>query len=184
MAEPLTIVQRLSHYRIRDTLGSGGAGVVYLADDEELQRRVAIKVIRPDRTGDQTARRRFKKEAQAVAALDHANICTIHDIGETPQGELFIVMAHYPGETLKTRIENGPLPADVAIDMASQVARGLEKAHVHGIIHRDIKPSNVIVTPDNVAKILDFGIARSSTEDTMTHADTASGTVVGTVAYM
>ena len=121
-------------------------GVVYLAQDPRLDRQVAIKVLPPDLTRDTTAKQRFLQEAKAASALDHPNICTIHEINETADGQLYLVMAHYEGETLKERIARGPLALDVAIDIATQVGQGLSKAHAAGIVHRDIKPANLMVT--------------------------------------
>ena len=119
-----------------------------------------MKLLPPDLTRDDEARERFILEAKAASALDHPNICTIHDIDETPDGQLFIAMGYYEGETLKQRIERGPLPIDEALDIAMQMARGLSKAHAAGIIHRDVKPANVILTADGLVKIVDFGIAK------------------------
>ena len=137
---------KLGPYEIRSQLGQGGMGVVYLALDPCLDRQVAIKVLPPDLTRDATAKQRFLEEAQAASALDHPNICTIHEIDETPDGQLYLVMAHYEGETLKERIARGPLALDDAVDIATQVGQGLAEAHGAGIVHRDIKPANLMVT--------------------------------------
>ena len=155
-------------------------GVVYLAKDPRLDRQVAIKVLPPDLTRDTTAKQRFLQEAKAASALDHPNICNIHEINETADGQLYLVMAHYEGETLKERIARGPLPLDDAIDIASQVGQGLAKAHAAGIVHRDIKPANLMVTTDGTVKILDFGLAKLAGSEGVTQ----TGTTVGTVAYM
>ncbi len=128
----------LGPYTITAELGHGGMGVVYTAQDPRLDRQVAIKVLPPDLTRDDTAKQRFLQEAQAASALDHPNICTIHEINETPDGQLYLVMAYYEGETLKQRIERGPLDVDEAIYIATQVGQGLCKAHAAGIVHRDI----------------------------------------------
>ena len=117
-------------------------GVVYTAHDPRLDRQVAIKVLPPDLTRDDTAKQRFLQEAQAASALDHPNICTIHEINETADGQLYLVMAYYEGETLKQRIERGALAVDEAVDIATQVGQGLAEAHGAGIVHRDIKPAN------------------------------------------
>ena len=155
-------------------------GVVYTAHDPRLDRQVAIKVLPPDLTRDHTAKRRFLQEAKAASALDHPNICTIHEINETDDGQLYLVMACYQGETLKQRIERGPLALDEAVDIATQVGRGLAEAHSAGIVHRDIKPANLLIAKGGVVKILDFGLAKLAG----TEGVTQTGTTVGTVAYM
>ena len=155
-------------------------GVVYLAHDPRLDRSVAIKLLPPNLTRDETAKQRFLQEAKAASALDHPNICNIHEINETPDGQLYLVMAHYEGETLKERIARGPLAVDDALDIATQVGQGLSKAHEAGIVHRDIKPANLMVTADGTVKILDFGLAKLAGIEGVTQ----TGTAVGTVAYM
>ena len=170
----------LGPYQILSELGSGGMGVVYEASDPRLKRTVAIKLLPPDLTRDETAKQRFLQEAQAASALDHPNICTIFEINETDDGQLYLVMAHYDGETLKERIARGPLELDDAIDIATQVGQGLAEAHGAGIVHRDIKPANLLVTKTGVVKILDFGLAKLAGTEGVTQA----GTTVGTVAYM
>ena len=170
----------LGPYAIRAQLGSGGMGVVYTAHDPRLDRQVAIKVLPPDLTRDTTAKQRFLQEAKAASALDHPNICTIHEINETADGQLYLVMAYYEGATLKQRIERGPLALDDAVDIATQVGQGLAKAQEAGIVHRDIKPANLMVTADGTVKILDFGLAKL----VGTQGITQTGTTVGTVAYM
>ena len=170
----------LGPYAIRVQLGHGGMGVVYTAHDPRLDRQVAIKVLPPELTRDDTAKRRFLQEAKAASALDHANICTIHEINETPDGQLYLVMAYYEGETLKQRIEQGPLALDEAVDIATQVGQGLAEAHGAGIVHRDIKPANLLIAKGGVVKILDFGLAKLAG----TEGVTQTGTTVGTVAYM
>ena len=147
---------QLGPYAIVSQLGQGGMGVVYTAHDPRLDRQVAIKLLPPDLTRDETAKRRFLQEAKAASALDHPNICTIHEINETADGQLYLVMAHYEGETLKERIARGPLELDDAIDIATEVGQGLAEAHSAGIVHRDIKPANLLVTKTGVVKILDF----------------------------
>ena len=171
---------RLGQYEIVSLLGGGGMGVVYNAQDTRLKRQVAIKLLPPELTRDETAKQRFLQEAQTASALDHPNICTIHEINETADGQLYLVMAYYEGETLKERIERGPLEVDDAIDIATQVGQGLAKAHAAGIVHRDIKPANLMVTADGTVKVLDFGLAKLAG----TEGVTQTGTTVGTVAYM
>ncbi len=173
------IGQSISHYRILEHLGGGGMGVVYKADDTRLKRSVALKFLPPELTRNPEARRRFIHEAQAASALEHPNICDIHDVGETDDGQTFIVMGYYEGETLKKKIERGPFPIDETLNITYQVAQGLAKAHEAGIVHRDIKPANIIVTKDGVAKILDFGLAKVSGRTLLTK----SGATLGTVAY-
>ena len=155
-------------------------GVVYQARDPRLKRTVAIKLLPPDLTRDETAKQRFLQEAQAASALDRPNICTIHEINETDDGQLYLVMGHYEGETLKERITCGPLELNDAIDIATQVATGLAEAHGAGIVHRDIKPANLFVTKSGVVKILDFGLAKLVGIEGVTQ----TGTTVGTVVYM
>ena len=178
------IGKTISHYKIIEKLGEGGMGIVYKAEDTKLKRTVALKFLPPELTRDPEAKERFVREAQAASALDHPHIGTIYEINEVPtegQEQLFIAMACYEGETLKEKIEKGPLPIQNAIELASQVAEGLAKAHEKGIVHRDIKPANVMVTGDEQAKILDFGLARSRSAETQL---TKEGTTLGTVAYM
>ncbi len=170
----------VSHYRILERLGGGGMGVVYKAEDTRLKRVVALKFLPPDLTRDPDARERFIHEAQAASALQHASICVVHDIDETPDGRAFLCMEFCEGETLKNKIERGPLPIDAAVDIAMQVAVGLGKAHEHGIVHRDIKPANIMVTGDGEAKILDFGLAKLTGRTMLTR----EGTTLGTAAYM
>ena len=189
--EDSSVSRTLSHYLLLEHLGGGGMGVVYRAKDTKLRRDVALKFLPKALSSEPEARERFIREARAASALDHPHICTIHEIDETPDGQLFIVMAFYEGETLKKKIERGPLPVDKAVLICGQVAEGLQRAHEAGIVHRDIKPANVMVTSDGVAKIVDFGLAklRPQIEDVETEAPTGSlktspGTVIGTVAYM
>jgi serine/threonine protein kinase/tetratricopeptide (TPR) repeat protein len=170
----------VSHYKILEKLGGGGMGVVYKAQDTKLQRTVALKFLPPDLTRDEEAKTRFIHEAQAASALQHNNICNIHDIEETKDGQTFIVMDCYEGETLKKRIEHGALKIEEAVEICIQVAQGLQKAHEKGIVHRDIKPANILVTVEGVVKILDFGLAKLSGRTTITK----TGSTVGTAAYM
>ncbi|MFP4081952.1 MAG: protein kinase domain-containing protein [Candidatus Aminicenantes bacterium] len=167
-------------YKIIEKIGSGGMGIVYKAEDTKLNRTVALKFLPQDLTRDDEAKTRFIQEAQAASALEHNNICTIHEIDESKEGQMFIVMAFYEGETLKKKIEEGSLAIAEAVEIALSVARGLAKAHVKKIIHRDIKPANVIITNDGVAKILDFGLAKLTGQTRITK----TATTMGTIAYM
>ena len=162
-----------------EKLGGGGMGVVYKAEDTKLDRIAALKFLPPHLDADDQTRQRFIAEAKAASALDHPNICTIYEIGETDSGQLFIAMACYEGQTLKQKIKNGTLTVEAALDTALQMARGLAKAHGKGIVHRDIKPANVMVTNDGVVKILDFGLAKMADVQL-----TKTGTTMGTIAYM
>jgi dienelactone hydrolase len=170
----------LSHYRIVEKLGGGGMGIVYKAEDLRLKRMVALKFLPPEHTSDAEAKQRLMQEAQAASALDHANICTVHEIDETPDGQLFLAMAYYAGESLKKRIDRGPLEIDEAIDIGIQVAQGLARAHEAGIVHRDIKPANIMLASRGEVKIVDFGLAKLMGQTGLTQ----TGTTVGTIAYM
>jgi non-specific serine/threonine protein kinase len=174
------IGQTISHYKILEKLGCGGMGIVYKAEDTKLHRIVALKFLPPEFTRDKEAKQRFIHEAQAASSLQHNNICNIHDIDETKDGQIFICMDCYEGETLKKKIERGQIKTDEAVDIIVQVAAGLQKAHEKGIIHRDIKPANIFITNDGVVKILDFGLAKLSGQTMMTKL----GSTLGTVAYM
>jgi non-specific serine/threonine protein kinase len=170
----------ISHYKILEKLGGGGMGVVYRAHDLKLDRLVALKFLPPELTLDPEAKERFVHEAKAVSSLQHHNICTIHDIDETADGQMFIVMDLYEGETLKSRIAKGQLQIEEATDIAIQIAQGLSEAHAHGIVHRDVKPANILITKSGVVKILDFGLAKLSGQSRVTK----TGSTVGTAAYM
>ena len=154
-------------------------GVVYRAQDERLGRPVALKFLPPHLSADPAAKARFVDEARAAAALDHPNVCTIYEIGETDDGQLFIVMPLYEGETLRARLDRGRLTFDEALPIALQVACGLEHAHANGIVHRDVKPSNIVVLPDGTAKVLDFGIATLDEPRTI-----GRRSLIGTIGYM
>ena len=169
----------VAEYLVQKAIGAGGMGVVYKARDERLGRHVALKFLPPALGVDPGAKARFIAEARAAAALDHPNVCTIYGIGETGDGQLFIAMPLYEGETLQERIARGRLTFDEALPIALQVARGLEHAHDAGIVHLDVKPSNIVVLPDGAAKVLDFGIAQ------IHHAPLVDPrTMMGTVPYM
>jgi serine/threonine protein kinase/Tfp pilus assembly protein PilF len=165
-------------YRIVKDLGRGGMGVIYKAEDMTLKRPVVLKLLPPELTRDSEARQRFMQEARAASALDHANICTIYEIDETEDDQMYIAMAYYPGKTLKEKIEHGPLKVKETIDIAIQVARGLARAHEAGIVHRDIKPANIIVTDRGEVKILDFGLAKLAGQQGLTQVGIAMGTVI------
>jgi serine/threonine-protein kinase len=171
--------QQFLHYEILERLGVGGMGVVYKALDTRLDRIVAIKFLSDHLVADADAGERFLVEAKAAAALDHPNICAIHEVGETDDGRIFISMQYYEGETLRQRIDQGVMNLPEALDIAAQICRGMEKAARRKIIHRDIKPSNMILTEDGVVKIVDFGLAQYAGT-----AVTQTGARIGTVAYM
>ncbi len=170
----------ISHYKIVELIGRGGMGVVYKAEDTKLKRTVALKFLPPSFSLDEDAKKRFIHEAQAASSLQHNNICTVHDIDETEDGQMFICMDCYAGETLSKKIARGPLKLDDSIDITIQINQGLLKAHEQKIIHRDIKPANIFITNDGIVKILDFGLAKLSRQTVMTKM----GSTVGTIAYM
>jgi serine/threonine protein kinase/Tfp pilus assembly protein PilF len=173
------IGKTISHYKILAKIGEGGMGVVYKAEDTKLKRTVALKFLPKEFTADPEAKERFVQEAQTAAALDHTNICTVHEIDEV-NGQTFIVMAHIKGQNLKDRLKSGYLELEEVIGMAIQVANGLQEAHDSGIIHRDIKPANIMLTAKGQAKIMDFGLAKLSWGVDLTK----TATIMGTVAYM
>jgi serine/threonine protein kinase len=169
----------ISHYKILDKLGEGGMGVVYKAEDTNLERTVALKFLAAHLLNDPEAKQRFLREAKAAAALHHPNICTVHEIDDA-DGKTFLAMAFLEGETLEDRIAQGPLPLKDALDIGRQVAEGLQAAHAAGVVHRDIKPANVLVFPEGRATIMDFGLARLTEASKLTRVDQT----VGTAAYM
>ena len=196
------IGQVISHYQIVERLGGGGMGVVYSARDTVLNRHVALKFLAPDTVADHLALERFLREARAAASLNHSNICTVHEIGEHTDNQLFIVMEFLEGQTLKHLLSGQPLRIERFLEIAIQVADALDHAHLRGITHRDIKPANIFITSSGQVKVLDFGLAKVSSElivspETATapsssshsgsvHQDTitAAGASMGTVAYM
>ncbi|UCH83986.1 MAG: protein kinase, partial [Candidatus Latescibacterota bacterium] len=174
------IGQTVSHYKILEKIGEGGMGVVYKAEDLKLPRFVALKFLVSHLVSHPDAKKRFIQEAEAVSALEHPHICTVYEINETVHDRTYMVMPCYEGESLKNKLEGGPLDAEEAMELATQVASGLAKAHEKGIVHRDIKPANIFVTDDGHAKILDFGLAKLSGQTKITK----TGSTLGTVAYM
>ena len=174
----------VSRYRILSHLGAGGMGTVYLADDISLNRKVALKFLTEEAKTDPHGNARLLREARAASALDHPNIATVYEVGEW-EGRHFIAMAYYPGETLRDRLERGPLRISEVMAIALQVASAVNAAHAAGIVHRDLKPANIMLTADGPVKLLDFGLAKvlSAEADTVSRL-TEAGTTPGTVAYM
>jgi len=166
-------------YQILEELGRGGMGIVYQAEDTKLRRTVALKFLPPELTHISELKERFMREAQAAAALDHPNICTVYEFDETEETP-FISMAYIEGQSLKKKIDSGPLELDEALKIATQVAEGLQEAHKKGVVHRDIKSANIMVTETAQAKIMDFGLARVSGTTLLTK----EGSTMGTIAYM
>lgn len=175
----MKVDQQISHYQVIAKLGGGGMGVVYKARDVKLDRFVALKFL-PHHLDSEVHQIRFIQEAKTASALDHPNICTIYEIDKTSEGQVFIAMGFYEGETLKKKLSQTKIPLQEALHIVLQITRGLSKAHEHGVIHRDIKPANVIITHEGVAKIVDFGLARFVDDTRITH----TGVAVGTLQYM
>src|SRR5438094_182382 len=184
------IPESIAHYRIIKKLGAGGMGEVYLALDTKLDRKVAIKVLRPESLADESLKRRLLREAQATAKLDHPNICAVYDVNEA-DSLTFIVMQYIEGETLAEKMLRQPLELSTALVVAEQAAEALAEAHTRGIVHRDLKPQNMMITPRGQVKILDFGLAKQmrsiDSVDFEAPTDTllsTPGHVVGTMPYM
>jgi len=175
----MMIGETILHYKILEKLGEGGMGVVYLAEDTKLKRKVAIKFLPSNICSDAEERKRFEIEAQAAASLNHPNITTIYAIEEIDDN-VFIAMEYIDGMELRSKIDSGSIPANEAINIAIQIAEGLEAAHKKGIVHRDIKSQNIMITSDGKVKIMDFGLARIGEEQELTK----KGMTIGTVAYM
>src|SRR5438128_508466 len=178
----------LGRYEIKSPLGAGGMGEVYLAEDTQLGRKVAIELLPPEAISDENARKRLVREARAAATLDHPNICSIYEVGEA-DGRSFIAMQYVEGETLDLKLTHKPLALKESLSIASQIADALAEAHAHGIIHRDIKPSNIIVTARGQAKVMDFGLAKLVIGATESEAETQTllttpGAILGTIPYM
>ena len=173
------IGQTISHYKILAKLGEGGMGVVYKAEDLNLRRTVALKFLSEKALANKQDRARFQREAQAAAALDHSNICTVYEIEEA-EGKVFIVMAYVDGPSLSKLVKSGPLPPEEAVDIGTQIAQGLQEAHESKIVHRDIKSANILLSSKGQVKIGDFGIALLVDRSRITR----SGTSLGTLAYM
>lgn len=173
--------REVSRYRIIERIGAGGMGVVYRAEDKILKRDVALKFLPAGLTADSEARERLVREAQVASALDHPSICTVYEIDQAPDGQMYMAMAYYPGQTLKQRIEQGPIPVEESLEISLEIAKGLIKAHEKGVIHRDIKPANIIITEDDFIKIVDFGLAILTGQ---THITSEQVIAVGTVNYM
>ncbi len=181
---------RLGPYEVVCALGAGGMGEVYKAHDARLDRTVAIKVLSSEAAGDPDLRARFKREARAVAALDHPHICGIYDFGSVDGRTHYLVMPLLEGQTLAARLQRGPLPLDQALTIAAEIADALDKAHREGIVHRDLKPANIMLTKTG-SKLLDFGLAKlrptpdpissSGMTGTTTGFETAQGTILGTI---
>ena len=170
----------ISHYKILEKLGEGGMGVVYKAQDLKLDRTVALKFLPRHLSPTDEEKARFVHEAKAASALDHPNICTIYEIDETLDGQLFIAMAYYEGATLDKKIVPSPLKIEEALEIAIRVGEGLHAAYEKGIVHRDIKSGNIMITEKGQAKIMDFGLARSGSMTQLTK----TGSTVGTMPYM
>lgn len=174
------IGKTIGQYEITAALGKGGMGVVYQATDTKIDRTVALKFLPEDLTRDEEAKIRFLREARTAGQLDHPNVCTIHDIAETDAGQMYLVMACYPGGSLEERMKAGGLGQDESLEIIGQIAAGLDAAHAAGIVHRDIKPGNILFSADGLVKIVDFGLAKLGDQTKVTQ----TGTTLGTGSYM
>jgi serine/threonine protein kinase len=186
MATPVTSGQVLGHYRVVEQIGAGGMGVVYRAHDERLNREVALKVLPPGALGDETQRKRFRKEALVLSKLNHPNIAHVYDF-DSQAGIDFLAMEYVTGVTLAERLASGSLPEKEVVELGEQVAKTLEDAHEAGVVHRDLKPSNIMVTPKGQVKLLDFGLAKlllASERDTTQSTSVAQDEGGGTLPYM
>ena len=178
--------QTISHYRVREKIGAGGMGVVYLAYDERLEREVALKVLPAGTLADDASRKRFRREALTLSRLNHPNVATIFDF-DSERGSDFLVTEFIAGKTLDQKLSDGPLPPNEVVMLGIQLAQGLAAAHAEGVVHRDLKPANMRFTPDGRLKILDFGLAelvKLETELSRTASMTASQQISGTLPYM
>jgi eukaryotic-like serine/threonine-protein kinase len=190
MGETLPRDSLISHYRIISKLGEGGMAEVYLAQDTKLGRRVAMKFLPPQTTADQQARKRLIREAQAIANLEHQNICAIYEVGEA-DGHNFIVMQYVEGETLHNFVQEQSPDIQTVLALAVQIADALAEAHSRGIIHRDLKPQNIMITARRQAKVMDFGLAKVMDGEEVLGSEartqsllTTPGAVIGTIPYM
>ena len=181
--------QSISHFQVLKKIGQGGMGEVYLAQDAPLDRQVALKFLPEEMRQDETARKRFLREAKSAAALDHPFICHIHEIGAA-EGKDFIAMEYVEGQNLKDRLLKGPLIINEVLQIASEISQALEQAHTKNIVHRDLKPANIMLTADEHVKVMDFGLAKclepgqtGSEQVTLTRL-TKEGALLGTVSYM
>jgi eukaryotic-like serine/threonine-protein kinase len=190
--EGLVEGQIITHYSVIRSLGAGGMGEVYLAEDTHLRRRVALKLLPASFMGDTERVRRFEREAHAASSLNHPNVCTIHEVAETEDSRRFIVMEYVEGVTLRRYMEGGRMELTEVLDVATQIASGLAAAHDVGVVHRDIKPENIMLRPDGIVKVLDFGLAKLTQQEsnvdsavtTRPRVQTDTGMVMGTALYM
>jgi serine/threonine protein kinase len=188
--DPAAIPMRIGRFRIEKILGEGGFGLVYLAHDDQLQRLVALKLLRADRAEDRKLRRRFLTEARSASALNHPNVCVIYDVGETGEQQPYLAMEYVEGLTLQALLRQGPLEMNAVVEMAIQIADALDAAYARGIVHRDLKPANIFVTERGQLKVLDFGLAKrfgmsqADVHEGASPDQTAAGEIMGTPKYM